>query len=146
MAEWTGEQTVKDEVSKYFPRCPFCLERYIEGRRDFWTGEDSAACSKCGAKWHLYCNSWTDKMSWAELVKAGEQGGENLLGIRHKPEFWREMALSNLKQRGKPEREKDEKTVVREIQKEVIVKVRCPYCHKLYDETLNICPHCGASR
>lgn len=30
-------------------------------------------------------------------------------------------------------------------EKEVIVKVRCPYCHQLYDETSNTCPHCGAS-
>lgn len=26
----------------------------------------------------------------------------------------------------------------------VIVKIRCPSCHKLYDETLDSCPHCGA--
>jgi len=30
------------------------------------------------------------------------------------------------------------------ITKEVIVKVRCPYCSNLYDETLDKCPHCGA--
>jgi hypothetical protein len=34
-----------------------------------------------------------------------------------------------------------EKEIIRE--KEVIVKIRCPYCHRLYDETLNSCPHCG---
>lgn len=37
-----------------------------------------------------------------------------------------------------------EKEVIKE--KEVLVKVRCPYCHKLYDETLDICPHCGGHR
>ena len=37
-----------------------------------------------------------------------------------------------------------EKEVIKE--KEVIVKVRCTYCNKLYDETLNICPHCGGNR
>jgi hypothetical protein len=31
------------------------------------------------------------------------------------------------------------------LQKEV-VKIRCPYCGKLYDEHLSTCPHCGASR
>lgn len=31
----------------------------------------------------------------------------------------------------------------REIIREV-VKIRCAYCHGLYDETLNVCPHCGA--
>jgi hypothetical protein len=32
-------------------------------------------------------------------------------------------------------------------QKEIIhevVKIRCPYCKGLYDETLDTCPHCGA--
>lgn len=37
-----------------------------------------------------------------------------------------------------------EKEIVRE--KEVIVKIRCPYCHGVYDETLDECPHCGAKR
>jgi hypothetical protein len=33
-----------------------------------------------------------------------------------------------------------EKEVVREI-----IKVRCPYCQNLYDETLERCTHCGAN-
>jgi len=37
-----------------------------------------------------------------------------------------------------------EKEMIRE--KEVIVKIRCSYCHNLYDETLDKCPHCGAKR
>ena len=36
------------------------------------------------------------------------------------------------------------KEVVKE--KEVIVKIRCPYCSHLYDETLDRCPHCGGKR
>lgn len=42
------------------------------------------------------------------------------------------------------EKEVREKEIVRE--KEVIVKIRCPYCHGLYDEILNACPHCGGKR
>lgn len=34
----------------------------------------------------------------------------------------------------------------KEIVKEVIVKVRCPYCQSLYDETLDKCPYCGGKR
>jgi len=34
-----------------------------------------------------------------------------------------------------------EKEIIREI-----VKIRCPYRGKLYNETDNTCPHCGASR
>lgn len=37
-----------------------------------------------------------------------------------------------------------EKEIIRE--KVVIVKIRCPYCRKLYDETLDKCPHCGGHR
>jgi uncharacterized Zn-finger protein len=40
------------------------------------------------------------------------------------------------------EQPNEEKIVTKE--KEVIVKIRCPYCHGLFDETLNNCPHCGA--
>ena len=37
-----------------------------------------------------------------------------------------------------------EKEIIRE--KVVIVKTRCPYCKKLYEETLDKCPHCGGHR
>jgi len=29
-------------------------------------------------------------------------------------------------------------------EKHVIIKIRCPYCKNVYDETLDKCPHCGA--
>jgi large-conductance mechanosensitive channel len=32
-----------------------------------------------------------------------------------------------------------QKEIIREV-----VKIRCPYCKGLYDETLDTCPHCGA--
>jgi hypothetical protein len=35
-----------------------------------------------------------------------------------------------------------EKEIIRE--KEVIVKIRCPYCKNPYNETLDKCPYCGA--
>jgi DNA-directed RNA polymerase subunit RPC12/RpoP len=34
----------------------------------------------------------------------------------------------------------------KEFVKEVVVKVRCPYCGFMYDETLDRCPHCGGRR
>lgn len=37
-----------------------------------------------------------------------------------------------------------EREIIRE--KEVIVKIRCPYCAKLYEEGSNVCPHCGGKR
>lgn len=34
-----------------------------------------------------------------------------------------------------------EREVIRQI-----VKIRCPYCSNLYDETYDNCPHCGGKR
>jgi hypothetical protein len=146
MPDWWGDNAIKDEVSKYFLRCPFCFEKTVEAHRDNWSGEDSATCSSCGAKWHLYHSLLTEKMQWAELEKVGSKGGENLLGVKHKPEFWMKMFLGNLKQRGKLKKEDAEKTITQQTvkEKEVIVKARCPFCHTFYDETLNTCPNCGA--
>ena len=38
--------------------------------------------------------------------------------------------------------------IVKEItkEKEVIVKIRCSYCGKLYDENNNSCSYCGGKR
>jgi len=65
-----------------------------------------------------------------------------LKGKKHKPEFWLRMALET------KEVPPTEKGIMKEIirEKEVIVKVRCPYCSHLYDETLDRCPHCGGRR
>jgi DNA-directed RNA polymerase subunit RPC12/RpoP len=43
---------------------------------------------------------------------------------------------------------KEGRTKKREIvkEKEVVVKIKCPYCGKLYDEALDVCPHCGGKR
>jgi hypothetical protein len=104
-------------------------------------------------------------MKWAELVIVGSKGGEGLLGKKYDPEFWRNMAINNREKQKFAQKRKTETdainhsamvaavreteaknhTAVREIikEKEVIVKVRCSYCHKLYDETLDKCPNCG---
>ena len=34
-----------------------------------------------------------------------------------------------------------EKEIVKKT--EVIVKIKCQYCGKRYNETLDVCPHCG---
>ncbi len=35
----------------------------------------------------------------------------------------------------------DAKEIIKE--KQVVVKIRCPYCKNLYEETYDKCPHCG---
>jgi hypothetical protein len=34
-----------------------------------------------------------------------------------------------------------EREIIREI-----VKIRCPYCNNIYDETLDKCPYCGGKK
>ena len=153
MAQWLGalmlshlsEEKMKDEVAKYLPLCPFCQGKTVNGRRDSWSGKDTATCCTCGAKWHLYCSQWTSEMKWAELVATGTEGGENLLGAKRDPLFWRDTALNNHKQKGKTENETTGKVPIREIirEKEVIVKIRCSYCKHAYEETSEKCPNCG---
>ena len=57
-------------------------------------------------------------------------------------------AQSPLETRAVPVAAEEKAVTEREIvrEKEVIVKIRCPYCHGLYDEVLDECPHCGGKR
>ena len=146
MPEWWGKKAIKNEIAKYFPRCPFCLENTVTGHRDNWNAVDTAICSSCGAKWHLYHSVLTEKMQWAELKNAGSEGEVTLLGIKHTPEFWRTMFLVNQEKSGKSMKGR-EATVTAESAKQNEVTVnfrRCPYCRTVYDESLSTCPECGA--
>jgi len=143
----------RTQVQKYFPMCPFCSEKSVEIQHDR-TNRDLALCNVCGALWHIYVSQLTFEMRWAELIQIGAKDGAELLGIQHKPEFWRDMALKKSWTKKKMETDTTNKTAVtanhttiREItkEKEVIVKIRCSYCHKTYDETSDKCPYCGGS-
>ena len=141
---------LRNDVYTYFKYCPLC---FLEGsmRLEFPStifGKIHLLCSECGAKWHINYGKtvFTLRFKWAKLVKAGVSGrGNDLLNEKREPEFWQGMALKGRKStQGKriPPRMVKETEIV----KEVIVKIRCPYCHKLYDESNDKCPHCGASR
>lgn len=114
-------------------------------------GKIHLICNECGAKWHInYGKTIFDlRFKWAKLVNANTSGGgSELLQEEHKPEFWLHMALEGRKSI-KPKKISSqqvvkEKEIIKE--KEVIVKIRCSHCDNLYDETLDRCPHCGASR
>jgi hypothetical protein len=56
----------------------------------------------------------------------------------------RSRNMSSMKPPMPPEMQQQ---VIREevVKKEVIVKVRCSYCHAQFDETLDKCPNCGAT-
>lgn len=135
----------RTQVQKYFAVCPFCLEKSVEIHHDN-TNRDLVLCKVCGALWHMNISQLSFELRWVELIQTGAKDGAELLGIKHKPEFWRDMALKNAYAKKKTETDTTNQTPVREIikEKQVIIKIRCPYCHKTYDETLDKCPNCGA--
>lgn len=139
-------EAYESDARGYFPCCPLCgsnqiVIKLIRG------GRDTLSCESCKAHWHLYVG--VGGLKWAELDLASENGeGMSLIGKRLKKEEWRKMAQNARKAIPPPPPARDSDQVAREKeiirQKEVIVKIRCPYCKNLYSETEDKCPHCGA--
>lgn len=140
----SSEEEWESHLAKFFPCCPLCGSDRIEIDIAFGRRYDYITCFDCKAKWEVDWKGEDFLVQYVKLVdldtnKEGEEHLLNELSLN----FWRKMALR--KQRAGPRKEQArEKEIIRE--KEVIVKIRCPYCHKLYDETLDKCPNCGASR
>jgi rubrerythrin len=87
-------------------------------------------------------------MKSAELISPSFNGGEEFLQMKKQPDFWRSMAIKNRKLKDEQKTQTSSSQLsIREIikEKEVIVKIRCPYCRTLYDETKDKCPTCGAT-
>jgi len=128
-----------------FSSCPFCNEvssLYYERHR--MIGKSRLLCKKCGAKWTVTF-SFGGSFTGAALINLPVSGkGKDLLNKELPPDYWLQMGLSSRKEAS------SEPKVVRETVKETIikeiVKVKCPYCRKLYDDSENVCPHCGGSR
>jgi len=138
------------EAKACFRICPLCCNEgsiSMEAKRvGMISAELHIFCKKCGAKWYLHEDSWSGKLKGVRLVNVGTSGrGNDLLENERPPEFWQEMGLKSLK--GMSSSDKQEKVVKeREVIVKEIVKIRCPYCRKLYDESNDKCPNCGASR
>jgi hypothetical protein len=138
----------RKEVSQFFPYCPFCQKKTIETQFCYdWFARDYIICSNCHARWHICF--YEGHLKWAKLIELdADLKGREYFQIQHKPSFWYDMLLGRL--HGKTDvpqsvvREREivkEKEVIKET--EVIVKVKCQYCGKRYNETLDVCPHCG---
>lgn len=132
-------------VKSIFRVCPLCYVEDSTGveTENCWGGlfqKSHVVCKECGAKWFLIVDLLGNVRS-AVLVTAGVDGkGADLLNVEHPLGFWQRLALLGLK-------EKQEKVIKeREVIVKEIVKIRCSYCRKLYDESLSKCPNCGASR
>ena len=67
-----------------------------------------------------------------------------MLGVGPAKRVEGSMYLQSQQPRAISPRQVREREIIRE--KEVIVKAKCSYCHRWYNETLGECPHCGAKR
>ena len=139
----------ESDVRTYFPYCPICYSKRIQVKL-ISGGRDAVFCENCNASWHIYVGLTGFK--WGELeIEAPDGRGKDLLGKRMKGKEWRKMAMEGRRSLSSDQLaaiDQQEAKLVKEVikEKEVIVKVRCSYCHNLYNETLDKCPHCGARR
>jgi len=129
----------ESDVRWYFPCCPICGAKEISVHLT-QGGRDTLSCESCGARWHIYVG--LTGLKWAELEIEAEDGkGQELLGKRLDKNEWRRMAQTARKARAIHERKETEHKAIKEKEiikeKEVVVKVRCTYCHHLYDESLD---------
>lgn len=138
------EVPLKD-VKQFFNVCPLCYAKDSTNveTENSWGGlvqKSYVSCKECGARWSLTADLF-DYVKGAQLVIAGTDGkGADLFQVEHPLGFWQRLALLGSKER-------QEKVIKeREVIVKEIVKIRCSYCKKLYDETLDKCPNCGASR
>jgi len=136
------EEEWKIHLAKFFPCCPLCGGDEIEIDIAFGRRFDYVFCLDCKAKWEA---DWKGEDFLIEYVKLLEidanMEGRSYLKKEFPPDFWRKMALR--RQKIKPSKEA---IVAKEVIKEIVVKVRCPYCGGLYDEIKDRCPHCGGKR
>jgi hypothetical protein len=131
------------DLRNYFVCCPIC---FASAKGTFTAhitnGEqDTLTCKICEAKWNLYIMPFRG-LEWAELACEAKDGkGKELLGKRISKNQIHSMTKLEINA------QKDH-SVTKEIikEKEIITKVRCPYCHRSFDETLEICPNCGATK
>jgi hypothetical protein len=129
------------DLRNYFKCCPICFASAIGSFAvHLATGDnDTLTCKICGAQWHLYIVPFGG-FQWARLDSATKDGrGQEMLGKRlDKKEI---LAITQ-----NASRESNQTNISKEIikEKEVVTKIRCPYCHGSFNEVLDKCPHCGA--
>jgi hypothetical protein len=129
------------DLRNYFKCCPICFSSAKGTFKVHLTlGErDTLTCSICGAVWHLYIVP-LGGFQWAELDSTAKDGrGQELCGRQISKKEILSMTQNPSYDQNNPT------VVIKEIikEKEVVTRIRCPYCHGAYNETLDKCPHCG---
>jgi hypothetical protein len=98
---------------------------------EYGSVHDYIYCVDCNAKWEIGWKGDDFKIDYLTLLEVGdsEKYGD-LVTEKHSIEFWREMMQTS--REGVPI-----------IRGETVLKVRCEYCGKLFNEDLDACPNCG---
>ena len=137
------EEEWENSLAKFFPCCPLCGDDGIAIDIAFGRRFDYVSCLNCKAKWEVDWKGEDFLVDYVKLIEIdSDKEGRTHINKELSPNFWRKMASH--KQKNKPR-----DTVVlkeREVVREVVVKVRCPYCGNLFDEIKDRCPHCGGKR
>jgi DNA-directed RNA polymerase subunit RPC12/RpoP len=135
-----NEEHWESHVAEIFLKCPLCGSKLLEFDVEYGSMQDYIYCLECNAKWEIDWKGENFKIEYIILVETGDTEKYGLKGEKHSPEFWQQMAS----QTKETQPNAKEKEVIRETQ--IIIKIRCQYCGKLYDEALDVCPNCGAKR
>ena len=137
-----AKSKARKDALTFFRYCPLCyMGNAIRCKFHTFIGKDYAICSRCGAEWHIKF-SQLNSFKWAKLEKESHDGkGKEYFGKELKPEFWSRLAFEGRAELEEKRRVVKEREIIREI-----VKVRCPFCHNLYNESYDKCPHCGGHR
>jgi len=119
----------------------FCEHCYWQIRKEY---DSRKTCDDCVYFKDDFCNKIKLQLTPVTIgINDYFVQAEECVHYITKEEYEKKAIKGEIAAQKKEERAK-EKEIIRE--KEVIVKIRCPYCGKLYDETLDVCPHCGGKR
>ena len=141
-------EVYEKQVQDCFPYCPFCGNNQLTMNL-VSGGKDTLSCEVCNAKWHLFIG--LGGLKCAILEQPSRNGeGKNLVGRRYEKNQWKKYIEKHRASIPPPKEtpNKEANQIIREREiireKEVIVKIRCPYCKTTFNETLDKCPNCGA--
>jgi hypothetical protein len=144
MTDWSGLEQYEADLRSYFVSCPVCGSAELTAKL-IPGGRDKISCNDCKATWHVHIGLTGFK--WAELdVPASDGQGTELLGKRFGQKDILKLAQDKRKMPSKRiDKDLEINQTIKEVikEKEVIVKIRCSYCHHLFNELENKCPHCG---
>jgi tRNA(Ile2) C34 agmatinyltransferase TiaS len=118
------------------PDCPKCGKIMDTFADDFW-------CPRCRTKYSRDGRDLIRERLIEEAGKLERVGRYEAAAIKYeKLEMWDKAGECRRREKNNFDNTPIAKEIIKE--KQVIVKIRCPYCKNLYEETYDKCPYCGA--